>query len=180
MTEAGQPEAGKDDGFEVRVRWRGLPLGRVAILPVALLVRVLGPFHGDEPLAGVLSGGAVAGSFLWVQAFRLSSLGCVLRIDAAGVTVAGKPVVPWERLRRVELAKRRVVVFLPRIPEEGDPLPLVPDGLMQSARGRRRVRDELVDRYGSPMVLFTAMYGVSPREVLDAVRFHSGGDPVPG
>nr|WSX78038.1 hypothetical protein OH826_31835 [Streptomyces sp. NBC_00899] len=178
MAETGRPDAGKGEGFEVRVRWRGLPLVEMAILPAALLVRVLGPFHGDEPFAGVIPGCAVVGSLHWARAFRLRSLGCVLRIDAAGVTVAGAPAVPWERLRRVELARRRVVVFLPRIPEEGDPLPLVPDGFIQGARGRRRLHDTLVDRYGSPMVLFTAMYGVSPREVLDAVRYYSGGEAV--
>ena len=101
MAETGQPDAGKGDGFEVRVRWRGLPLVEMAILPAALLVRVLGPFHGDEPLAGVISGCTVAGSLYWAQVFRLRALGCVLRIDAAGVTVRER-TVPWERLRRVE------------------------------------------------------------------------------
>ena len=162
------------------MRWRSVLPVQMAILPVAVVQLIFGPFGRADLLGGLAAGTMVSGLLIWIRAFRLRSLGCVLRIDAAGVTVAGKPVVPWERLRRVELAKWRVVVFLPRIPEEGDPLPLVPDGFIQSARGRRRIQDTLVDRYGSPMVLFTAVYGVSPQKVLDAVRYYSGGEPVSG
>ncbi|CAG6397396.1 conserved hypothetical protein [Actinacidiphila cocklensis] len=162
----------------MRMRWRSVLPVQMVILPVAVLELIFGPFGRDTPLTAFVGGTMASGLLIWIRAFRLRSLGCVLRIDAAGVTVAGAPAVPWERLRRVELARRRVVVFLPRIPEEGDPLPLVPDGFIQGARGRRRLHDTLVDRYGSPMVLFTAMYGVSPREVLDAVRYYSGGEAV--
>lgn len=180
MPEAGEKEAGQGDGFEVRMRWRGLPVVQTAILPVAVLAMVFWPVRGDDPFGGLVSGSVAVGSLAWYRVGRLRAMGCVLRIDAAGVTVAGEQTVPWGRLRRVELVRRGVVVFLPRIPEEGV-LPLVPGGLrLGGARRRRRVRGELVDRYGSPMVLFVRSYGVRAQEVLDAVCVHSGGEPVSG
>jgi hypothetical protein len=178
--EAEQPEAGKGDGFEVRVRWRGPLLVGMAILPAAVLVWVFGPFHGDEALAGVIPGCAVVGAFYWFQAFRLKAVGCVLRIDAAGVTV-GDRTVPWGQLERVEAVRRRVVAFVPRIPGEGDLLPLVPTGSREgNADRRRRTQYWLAERYGSPMVVFTTLYGARVDEILEAVRLYSGGEPVSG
>ncbi|WP_327287736.1 hypothetical protein [Streptomyces sp. NBC_01198] len=125
--------------------------------------------------SGVLGGGVLLLSVMfWAQQLRLRSLGCLLRIDAAGVTVVGESTVPWRDLRKVEVVRRRIVAFVPRSADVVPPI--VPSGLKRL--NPQRTREKLTARFGSSLVVPTSAYGVSAEEIVHAVRTYSGGLPV--
>jgi hypothetical protein len=67
-------------------------------------------------------------------------------------------------------------VFFAWSPETA--LPMLPVGLKGPALEARRRRRRLARRFGSPMVVFTRLYGVRRTEVVAAVRRYSADVPV--
>jgi hypothetical protein len=121
--------------------------------------------------------GATAGDLLW-KPHSSGGLGLgsanvsygLLRIDGAGLTVSGRPTVPWSEVRKAEEARGAVVFFSWGAEER---LPLLPYDIL-AFTGERRRRKQLTGRFGSPMVLPTRLYGVRPAEVMSAVRTYDG------
>lgn len=163
-------------GMEVRLRFDFGRVAGTALIPLAVVLWVLDPFDGDVTLSsGVIGGGVLLLSLMfWAQQLRLRSLGCLLRIDAGGVTVVGEPTVPWRDLRKVEVVKRGFVTFVPRSADVV--LPAMPSGLRR--RNPRRTRERLTARFGSSLVVATSAYNVRVEEIVHAVRTYSGGLPV--
>jgi hypothetical protein len=173
QAEQGRGETG---GLEVRLRFDFARLMGTAFLPLALLLWILDPFDGNVTVVSGVLGGAVLllSVVFWTQQLRLRSLGCLLRIDAAGVTVGAQPTVPWGDLRKVEVVRRRLVTFVPK--SERVTLPVMPSGTRR--RDPRRTRERLLAQFGTPLVVATSAYNVGVEEIVGAVRAYSGGLPV--
>lgn len=163
-------------GMEVRLRLDFARLVGTAFFPLAAVLWILDPFDGNVTTSsGVIGGGMLLlSSVFWTQQLRLRSLGCLLRIDTEGVTVVGEPTVPWRDLRKVDVAKRGFVVFVPR--EAEVVLPVMPSGLRR--RNPQRTRARLAERFGSSLVVPTSAYNVGVEEIVAAIRTYSGGLPV--
>jgi hypothetical protein len=164
----------QDSGYEVRARWGWARTG--AVLAWGLVVAGL---ETRNPATAHLARGFRT-SCGWNAAWwlcscvadyvRLRRMGCLLRIDARGLTVNGGPTVPWDEVRKAEVGRGAVVFFSWGADKS---LPLIPSGCLPSASDRRR-RDRLTGRFGSPMVLPARLYGVRPAEVLSAVHTYDG------
>lgn len=162
--------------FEVRLDlglWRVM---RTALLPLAVVVWIVDPFDGNVTVSSGVIGGALLllNLAFWTQQLRLRSLGCLLRIDASGVTVAGEQTVPWRDLGKVEVIKGRIVAFVPRSADVA--LPVMPSGFR--SRNPGRTRDRIAARFGTPLIVSTTAYNVRVDEIVEAVRTCSGGLPV--
>jgi hypothetical protein len=113
----------------------------------------------------VVGSAGIAVSFV-----RLRRMGWVIRLDADGVALHGRPVIPWSSISEVRLRPRRgrgpdVVVFM-GVP--GVELPLVPTGWSFSRSAARAAA--YVSEFGSPLVVAPWFWGVTSFAVLDAVR----------
>jgi hypothetical protein len=158
-----------DGGYEVRVRWGLARTWSVfASAAIATVVVVFDPW--SVPRGTGCVNAAVWGLLPIVDYARLRAKGCLLRIDGAGLTVSGRPTVPWSEVRKAEEARGAVVFFSWGAEER---LPLLPYDIL-AFTGERRRRKQLTGRFGSPMVLPTRLYGVRPAEVMSAVRTYDG------
>jgi hypothetical protein len=168
-----------ESGYEVRLRRGWGVAARTAVLVGMVTVVVLDPVEGHVTRGSIAYGCvlAVQAAFFLGRQYSLYVRGCLLRIDAAGLTVAGEPTVPWRELRKAEV-RRGALVFFPWSPETA--LPMLPVGLKGPAvkawRSRRRRR--LARQFGSPMVVPTRLYGVRRAEVVAAVRRYGANVPV--
>jgi hypothetical protein len=171
--EASEPQS----GYEVRSSWGWGTVARTAVVVgiVAAVMLNLTDWH-------VTTGSVVCGCYFlgWGmffagQQYQLHQRGCLLRIDEAGLTVAGEPTVPWRELRKAEV-RRGVVVFFPW--SSASELPLLPVGLKVLNGGARRRRKRLMKQFGTALVVPTRLYGVRRAEVVAAVRHYSGNVPV--
>lgn len=162
-------EPRQDSGYEVRARWG---LSRTwAVCAAAAIAAGIGLFDPLHVPRGTCCVSAAFWGLLPIADYvRLRAKGCLLRIDGAGLTVSGRPTVPWSQVRKAEEA-RGAVVFFTWGADEG--LPLLPYDLFSSTSERRR-RKQLAARFGSPMVLPARLYGVRPAKVMAAVRAHDG------
>ncbi|MCZ4126183.1 hypothetical protein [Streptomyces sp. H39-S7] len=166
-----------ESGYEMRLRWGWGMAARTAVLAGVVTAVVLDPVDGHVTRGSVAYGCLLAAqsAFFLGQQYALYVRGCLLRIDAAGLTVIGEPTVPWRELRKAEV-RRGALVFFPWSPETA--LPMLPVGLKSPAMDARRRRRRLARRFGSPMVVFTRLYGVRRAEVIAAVRRYSANVPV--
>jgi hypothetical protein len=101
---------------------------------------------------------------------RRRSMGCLLRLDVAGVTLCGLRTIPWSDLsevRHVGATKWRAeaTVFVGR---PGVALPPVPSVMPLLRPRRRAVR--LTKRYGSPLVVPSGLTTEGATGVTAAVR----------
>ncbi|WP_031512794.1 hypothetical protein [Streptomyces sp. NRRL F-5123] len=171
--EASEPEG----GYEVWSSWGWGTVARTAVVAGIVTVTMLNPVDWQVTPGSVTLGCYFMawGAFFVGQQHALHRRGCLLRIDAAGLTVAGEPTVPWRELRKAE-ARRGAVVFFPW--SSATELPLLPVGLKGLAMVEWRRRRRLMKRFGSPLVVPTRLYGVRRAEVVAAVRHYSGAVPV--
>ncbi|MFG1809622.1 hypothetical protein [Streptomyces sp. NPDC049040] len=175
MVQAERQKA-RTGAYEVRVRrswvWN---LSRMAV-SLGIALWILDPFDGNVTTSSGVIGGSVLllNLTFWTSQFRLRALGCLMRIDAAGVTVAGQPTVPWKDLAKAEVLKQRSLVLVPRSPEVE--LPLAPTGFRPLDAQRKRRR--LTARFGSPLIVYASVYGEDMDDLVAAVRRYSGGLPV--
>lgn len=162
-------EPGQGGGYEVRARW-GLARTWMVFAPAAVAAVVAFVLPWQVARRPCYVNAAVWTLLPVVDYVRFRAKGCLLRIDGAGLTVSGRPTVPWSEVRKAEEARGAVVFF-----SWGDDsrLPLLPYDAFSFTTARRR-REQLTDRFGSPMVLHTRLYGVRPAEVLAAVHAHDG------
>lgn len=168
--------AAERDGFEVRLRWSMVRVVRVVALPLLVAIYLLYPWHGSKSHGGLVLGCLfllLQLAFWWGQ-YRLWRAGALMVVNGAGITVKGEPTVPWRDLDRVVVVRRRVLAFHARWPDAE--LPLGTAGLRPRNPGRQRA--QLVQRYGTPLVVSPSMCGLTVRDVVDAVRRYSAGLPV--
>lgn len=174
-------DGGSDEpqsGYEVRMHFGWGMAARVAALVGIVFAAVHSPVdghvtRGSVAYACVLAAWALV--FLGRQ-YALLRRGCLLRIDAAGLTVAGEPTVVWGELRKAEVWRGGAVVFFSW--SSSAKLPLLPVGLRPGRAAERRHRKRLTKHFGSAMVVPTRLYGVRRAEVVAAVRHYSGTVPV--
>jgi hypothetical protein len=158
----------KAGGYEIRIRGGALTAARAAVV-AGCVAKVLVLLVHRSTTREILVWGStvvlVVGALTLARYEQLRRLGCLLRIDAEGLTVAGQPTLPWRDLRKTETARGAVVFFSWGADAS---LPMLPDGSLPWRASRRR--DRLTERFGSPMVLPTRLYGVRSAEVMDAIH----------
>ncbi|MFI0717874.1 hypothetical protein [Streptomyces sp. NPDC021224] len=172
--EAAEPEG----GYEVRMHFGWGMAARVAALVAIDFAAVHNPVDGHVTRGSVAYGCVLAawGLFFLGQQYALRRRGCLLRIDAAGLTVAGEPTVPWRELRKAEVRRGGALVFFSW--SSSEKLPLLPVGLRPGRVAERRHRKRLTKHFGSSMVVPARLYGVRRAELVAAVRHYSGTVPV--
>ncbi|MFI0895379.1 hypothetical protein [Streptomyces sp. NPDC020983] len=170
---AGEPQS----GYEVRSSWGWRTVARTAVVAGIVAVVTLNPTDWHVTTGSVVRGCYFLGwgMFFVGQQYELHRRGCLLRIDEAGLTVAGEPTVPWRELRKAEV-RRGGLVFFPWSP--ATELPLLPVGPRVLSGGARRRRKRLMKQFGTALVVPTRLYGVRRAEVVAAVRHYSGTVPV--
>ncbi|NUP36644.1 MAG: hypothetical protein HOY76_06365 [Streptomyces sp.] len=165
---ADEPPSG---AYELRSHGGWETAARATVIAAVVTGVIPGPVDG-HPTWGSLSYGLFLASWgvvFMARQHQLHAMGCLMRIDAAGLTVAGQPTVPWQDVRKAVVRRRAVVFFSWGIDTE---LPMLPTGyrMRNGARTRRR----LTEKFGSPMVVPLGLYGVRRAEVLAAVRTYCG------
>jgi hypothetical protein len=175
MAQVGQGVV-QGQGFEVRTVFDAGWVAR-RVLVVLVLVAAFYPWGGQVRVLPVVLGCvfALLQLFLLYGQIPLWRAGCMMRIDAAGVTVTGSPTVAWEELERVSLTAT-LVAFHPK--EPGRELPMAWYG--RKPRNVQRLRERLLARFGTTLVVASNVYGLKPKDFADAVRTYSGGLPVAG
>jgi hypothetical protein len=163
------------EGFDFRSRWTTRRVMWMAVWPLAFDLLVFHPWDWPPRTPGLVLGCAFLVFQLWVwhAQIRLLRAGTVLRIDRVGVTVKGEPTVPWRDLDRVTITPGRSVAFHARWPDKELPLPYY-----GTRRASPRRRERMTARFGTPLVFSPGACGFEVRDVVDAVRTHSGGLPV--
>lgn len=174
----GEAAAQPAGGYEVRMRFGWVMAARVAALVAIVFAAVHNPVNGHVTRGSVAYACVLAvwGLFFVGQQYALRRRGCLLRIDAAGVTVSGEPTVVWGELRKAEVWRGGALVFFSW--SSSEKLPLLPVGLTPGRAAERRHRKRLVKRFGSVMVVPTRLYGVRRAELVAAVRHYGGTVPV--
>jgi hypothetical protein len=154
-------------------------LGRLLVTLVLLSPSSVNSAASHDGFDAVL--GRVACGFLVllvllavVRHVRWRRKGCLVRLDDAGVTLAGGHTVNWREISEVrDVRKHRGLVFVPR---DGVTLPVFSIALFHLRPGT--LVERMTRRWGSPLVLLPRFLDVSRDQIIDAVRQFGGGVPV--
>ena len=148
----------------------------IAVSPLLGLLRGLNMLLAPRDRFAFVAGCAAtvlcvaASAFVVTMQLRLRAMGCLLRLDTAGITVHDRPTVPWSDLREVrEEAGNKTqppaVVFVPR---PGITLPTLPTGISLQRPNTRA--QAFTKRYGSPLVLHPGGMNATAPQILTAVQ----------
>ncbi|MEV7778298.1 hypothetical protein [Kitasatospora sp. NPDC088351] len=160
--------------LEVRLRpWGFAPVLLGLSFPVLLSLRLLlDPSSGlSFPLGcATLAFGAGGAVFVLTVRRRLRAMGCLVRLDAEGVTVHGRRTVPWPDLSEVRWGpgggrRPAAVVFVAR---PGVTLPALPSVLPFSRPAARAAA--LTRRFGSPLVILPGGLDTTAPRILAGVQ----------
>jgi hypothetical protein len=156
-------------------------VGRLLLASVVLsLSQVRMAVFGDGVFA--VLGKAVCGLFallllaVVIRHVRWRRKGCLVRVDDAGITLAGEPTVGWGDVSEVREVRKGQIIGLVVIPRDGVTLPVLHITLFTLRPGTLAART--ARRWGSPLVLFPRVLDVSRTEIVDAVRRFSSGVPI--
>jgi hypothetical protein len=151
----------------------GLGVAAVPLVSLLIFKRGIGPSVATAGYAlfAVLLVGEV------VRYVRWRAKGCLVRLDAAGVTLSGGRVVGWDEIREVrEVRRSRYADGLVFLPRDGAELPVFAITLF--VLRPRTQAERMACIWGSPLVLSPRTLDVSRTQIVDAVRRFSGGVPI--
>lgn len=172
------------DRSPLEVRTKPGVFAIIALSPLFGLLPVLGLLLAPRDRFAFITGCAAtvlcvaASTFVVTIQLRLRAMGCLLRLDTEGITVHGRPTVPWSDLREVRAVSDNkkqppAVVFIPR---PGITLPTLPTGIPLSRPNARA--QALTKRYGSPLALHPAAMNATAPQILTAVQRLSNTTPT--
>lgn len=153
-------------GKPLELRTAGFWWPALALLPLAAGVRMIGePNRLSVVLGTVLVVlGMLIGVVMTVEIRRLREVGCLLRLDRVGVTVAGHPTVLWRDIAEIRTRGSRVA-FIGRA---GAPLPFFPAPYRPYRP--EKVATRLTRDFGGTLVVNTSTVTTSRRTLLTAIR----------
>jgi hypothetical protein len=137
---------------EIRTSWSRV--GQVVAAAFSSAYPVIGGMRSDDVIKRAVAWLVFGTAVVALSAvLRMRAMGCLMRLDADGVTVRGRRTVAWSEVcavRWVKPGRKRVeaVVFLP---QPGAVLPEFPRGIRLSHP--RRSSAALTKRFGSPLVV---------------------------